>query len=371
LRRHVDRFIEGAIDCLWRRRSTGLTLIRYGIGLFVGVCGVASWGVDTVIPTPYGELEIAFSINEGTPTFLVVLATALAAALILFGGVLLIIETGRSGKKKILAIELRGLRDTEGTPLKDSIPLRFLGHRLQVLVSIRRADGQILAPDEALRRIIQLPDLIANSQAGTDRSDIAYFAGGLAPVPFSFLMGILLDDESVITLMDWDRARGSWHLLDGKDDGDRFSEVGLKDVGDAKEIVLSISVSYPTDTAGIEQAFEGLPIISMQLNNLAIDGHWSKDKQAALADQFFGVLRTLCSTNVKRVNLILAAPNSLVITLGRIYDKRNLPEITVWQYEKGKIPAYPWGVQMPVAGEEAKIISADATKKGTDSFLRY
>ncbi|RCK29737.1 hypothetical protein TH19_22925 [Thalassospira profundimaris] len=347
------------MEYLWRRRSTGLTLIRYGVALFVGVCGVAGWGVDTVIPTPYGEFEIAFSVNEGTPTFLVILATALAAALILLGLVLLILETRRSGKKKILAIELRGLRDTEGTPLKDGIPFRFQGHRLQVLVSIRRVDGQIVAPEEALRRITQLPDLIANSQAGTDRSDIAYFAGGLAPVPFSFLMGILLDDESVITLMDWDRVRSSWRLLDGKDDQDRFGLKGFDTVGDAEEIVLSVSVSYPTDMAGIEQAFEGLPIVSMRLNNLTVDGHWSKDKQAALADQFFGVLRELCGSSVKRVNLILAAPNSLVINLGRIYDKRNLPAITVWQYERGKTPSYPWGVQMPVAGERVEIISAN------------
>jgi hypothetical protein len=169
-------------------------------------------------------------------------------------------------------------------------------------------------------------------------------------------MGIQLDDEGSVTLMDWDRNGDHWRSLNGQDDGDRFDVSGIDQIGQAEEIVLSVSVSYPTSAPGIAQAFAKQPVVSMTLPKFATDGHWSEGKQVELAQEFFNTMRTLCGTNVKRVNLVLAAPNSIVIRFGRIYDKRNLPPITVWQYENGQTPPYPWGVSMPVAGNRAEII---------------
>jgi hypothetical protein len=56
------------------------------------------------------------------------------------------------------------------------------------------------------------------------------------------------------------------------------------------------------------------------------------------------------SQYLKRIHVVMAAPNSVVFNFGRRYDKRNLPELVVYQYERGQQPAYPWGVLMPVAG---------------------
>ena len=74
------------------------------------------------------------------------------------------------------------------------------------------------------------------------------------------------------------------------------------------------------------------------------------DKQLAWAAQFFDVARHFCGTNVRLVHLVLAAPNSVVLRFGRAYDKRNLPQIIVHQYENAQTPPYPWGVLMPVGG---------------------
>ena len=52
----------------------------------------------------------------------------------------------------------------------------------------------------------------------------------------------------------------------------------------------------------------------------------------------------------RRIHLVLAAPNSVVFRLGRSYDKRNLPPVVVYQFENGSLPAYPSGVDTPVAG---------------------
>lgn len=355
MRRHFDNIIAGAIDWLWRKRSKGLTLIRISIPVLLALLGT-SWAMKIIVPTTSGLFQFSFDMNQGTPACVIVVCLILTVILIVMGIVLLIFEERRLGKKRAVAIELRGLRDTTGDPLKDKIPRNILGRREQILVNIRRSDGRILDPEDALQQVVHLPTSIAHFEAGADRSDIAYVAGGLAPVPFSFLMGVQLDDEGCVTLMDWDRNGDCWRSIDGQDDGDRFEISGMDQIGQAEEIVLSVSVSYPTNAQGIIQSFTGQPIVSMTLSKLATDGHWSEAKQASLAQEFFNTMRALCGTKVKHVNLVLAAPNSIVIRFGRIYDKRNLPPLTVWQYENGQTPPYPWGVRMPVAGNKAEIV---------------
>lgn len=355
MKKHFDNFIAGAINWLWRRRSKGLTLVRIGSYLLIALLGV-NWVADITVLTPKIALRFSFTESQEPLAYLLFFSQIISVFLIVIGIILICCEERRFSKKKAIVIELRGLRDTTGNPLKDSIPRSIIGHREQLLLNIRRSDGRIFDPEEALQQVVHLPKSIAQFDAGIDRSDMAYIAGGLAPVPFSFLMGVLLDDECSVTLMDWDRTRDCWRSLDEKDDGDRFVINGMDQIDQAEEIVLSISVSYPTDTLGISQAFTGQPVVSMTLSNFAIDKHWSELKQAALAQQFFDLMRMLCGKNIKHVNLVLAAPNSVVIRFGRVYDKRNLPPLVVWQYERGQIPKYPWGVSMPVAGNETVII---------------
>jgi hypothetical protein len=355
MRRLVYKFFEGAIDWFWRKRSTGLTLIKISIPILLVLLG-AGWVAKIIVPTSSGPFQFSFDTNQGTPAYLIIVGLIVFVILFVVGIILLINEERRLGKKRAVAVELRGLRDTTGNPLKDKIPRNIPGRREQILVNIRRSDGRILDPEDALQQIVHLPTSIAHFETGADRSDIAYVAGGLAPVPFSFLLGVLLDDEGKVTLMDWDRIRADWRSLDSQDDGDRFSVTGMEQIGQAEEIVVSVSVSYQTNMPAIIQTFVGQPIVSLTLPNLLTDGHWSEDKQSALAQQFFDTMRALCSTSVKKVDVVLAAPNSVVIRFGQIYDKRNLPALTVWQYENGQTPAYPWGVSMPVAGNRAEIV---------------
>jgi hypothetical protein len=70
--------------------------------------------------------------------------------------------------------------------------------------------------------------------------------------------------------------------------------------------------------------------------------HWSEAKQLALADQFFDTLKQLDALGVQQIHLALAAQSSVVFNLGRRYDKRNLPRVVVYQFEKGQGTRYPW-----------------------------
>ena len=55
---------------------------------------------------------------------------------------------------------------------------------------------------------------------------------------------------------------------------------------------------------------------------------------------------------VERIHLFLAAPSSVALRFGRLYDKRNLPPLNVYQYKRQEADQNPyiWSISMPVAG---------------------
>ena len=109
-------------------------------------------------------------------------------------------------------------------------------------------------------------------------------------------------------------------------------------------------MSQPILQTDLEEGFPGLPIVRMTLDGGGLHSHWSDRKQGHLADQFLQTAFELDRRGVTRIHLVLAAPNSVVFRFGRSYDKRNLPAISVYQFEKGSHPPYPWAVAMPVRG---------------------
>jgi len=51
--------------------------------------------------------------------------------------------------------------------------------------------------------------------------------------------------------------------------------------------------------------------------------------------------------------------------LGRRYDRRNLPNLFVYQYERSRSIKYPWSVRIPVIGQAPEIVHTTA---GSDGF---
>lgn len=77
------------------------------------------------------------------------------------------------------------------------------------------------------------------------------------------------------------------------------------------------------------------------------NNHWSKKKQDRLAGVFFEYCKQLQGQGVEHIHLVLAAQNSVAFRFGQSYDKRNLPPITVYQYERSGAIRYPWGIYIP------------------------
>ncbi|WP_253204188.1 SAVED domain-containing protein [Rhizobium sp. X9] len=76
--------------------------------------------------------------------------------------------------------------------------------------------------------------------------------------------------------------------------------------------------------------------------------------------RLYRALKTVKATPPEQVHLVLAAQNSVVFNLARRYDKRNLPRVAVYQFERSQERRYPWGIEMPVAGVNvAHVIQTD------------
>ncbi|KRG46291.1 SAVED domain-containing protein [Stenotrophomonas geniculata] len=347
----INYFIKSLIDWVFRRRSPGVTLIRAGVPLFGLVLVGLTFGIT--IPTSQGPFTFSWD-SSGSSGALSWGVFAITCVVVLLGVGLVVRDIRRESRKKVIVIEARGLRDWQGQPLAAAVPSSILGHREQVIVDVRQGvvDGQIVSPEAAVRRISSLPDDIARRCGGLDRSDLSFVLGGLAPVPLLFLLGVIVDDESNTVIMDWDRQMRAWRGLSaGEDDGNRFVVAGLDTLqAGATRVALCVSASYDVLDVDVQTAEAGTPVIRMDLEGRGTDTHWSELKQQQLAQQFLDTVMSLARNGITDITLFLAAPASLALRLGMLYDKRNLPRVEVNQYEQANPKRFPWMVRMPVAG---------------------
>lgn len=264
-------------------------------------------------------------------------------------------ENELRNRKKVIVIEGRGLREDDGSPLTEAVPTDIVGNRIGVLMDLRqRKDGLVVDPEELLLDVDSTRKQVQQYAKHGDSRDVTLVYGGLTPVPLTFLSGVVFDDEGRIVVMDWDRTREAWRSLDSDDDGQRFEIEGLDDVGSSKEVVVAVSLSYQVRSENIVTTFS-YPVVRMTMPDLE-SSHWSQVKQNALATQFFEVAKRLEAKGVTTIHLLLAGQNSVVFNLGRRYDKRNLPDVIVYQYEGAGEKKFPWGVRMPVRGQRVPSI---------------
>ena len=362
----LKHFIRSAIDWLFRRHSPALLIRRSGVTCLALAFG-AGWVLDVSLPFQDGQVEVDLNSAGGTPVIIVYAAAIIGAVLIFIGLVWEIVryraEQRRLVRKKVIVVEARGLRDTSGSPLIDALPPRLEGHRDHVLVDLRQRvkDGEIVVPEAALQDLGSLPADLKRRENGFDRRDLSLVYGGLTPVPFAFLTGVLIDDEGAVLILDWDRHTEAWRELDGADDGKRFqvSNLAMLLQKGAKEIALAVSVSYGIIADDVRTRVGDMPFVELKLDVGSPDCHWSEEKQRALGQQFLDTAIDLSNRGVKRIHLFLAAQNSVAFRFGRLYDKRNLPEVVVYQYQRHATSPYPWGVLMPVCGIDRPAIVRD------------
>ncbi|MDE1568254.1 SAVED domain-containing protein [Aquabacter sediminis] len=348
----VDFVIRSATAWFFRARNAESWIFRGAVAVLIAVHG-ANWVFKYSGPIGASPVSVEIGTAGTIPDGILWSVTVVCALLMICSAVWAwkryAGEQERLSRKKVFVIEGRGLRDDDGSPLKAAIPDSIAGLRMDYLLDLRQhKDGVIVEPEDLLHRIGAMKTFFHQAQKGNDRSDLTTVYGGLTAVPFTFLTGVLLDDEGDVVVMDWDRTASRWRLLDGSDDGLRFEVTGLEEARGARDVVLAVSASYLVKSEDLATTFTH-PVVRATLTDFQ-SSHWSKTKQSAMAEQFLGVVKKLDAMGIGRIHLVVAAQNSIVFNLARRYDKRNLPNVTVYQFERAQDTRYPWGVEMPVAG---------------------
>ena len=334
-----------------RSRPPGLWLVRSGVVLLLAAAGGWALTASVAIDGDAYGLRIG---DRDLPTVVLFLLVVVGIGLVGSGCIWIWHDQRRLSKRQVTVVEVRGLRDVVMDPLVDAVSRVMKGQVVPLFIDLRQGivDGEIVDPAAALERLATLPVELAHREDGTGPRNSIVAYGGLAPVPMTFLTGMLIDDEGSLVVMDWDRHEACWRMLDAADDGQRFERMGIDSITDGTaEVTLAVSVSYRVRREVVKRKLTELPVVELCLAEVSSDRHWSKDKQVALGKQFFETAKSLGELGVGRIHLFLAAPNSVVFRFGQLYDRRNLPQIVVYQYDQRVESSYPWGIQMPASGE--------------------
>ena len=155
----LKHFIRSLIDWLFRRRSPALRIMGIGVSCLALTFG-AGWALEVSFPSSDGRIDVGFDSAGGTPVIAVYLTGIVGSALIISGLILEMFryraERHRVARKKVIVIEVRGLRDGSQSSLINALPPRMKGHHDHVLVDLRQRvkDGEIVAPEAALEDLI-------------------------------------------------------------------------------------------------------------------------------------------------------------------------------------------------------------------------
>jgi hypothetical protein len=353
-------FIEKAADWLFRKRSPALIVFRTGVGL-LSVALVGSWAVTFIYKDAERAVEFGYQ-SSGSAQLILFIGFLVGTAATVCGAAWEYQryrdERKQNSKKKVIVIEQRGLVDTSDRPLSEYVKKNCAWSVDSIVNDIRERviENVITRPDLAVLKVSNLKVSLAEKTAQSAASDISIAYGGVFPVPFTFYTGYLLDDESQISVYDWDRDETDWRKLDQIDDGEEFIIEPPSFSG--KTAVLAVSVSYQVDRQAISSLFASQPVHYLSLPSINRNNHWSKIKQNRLSGEFFEYCKLLLSQGVEHINLILASQNSIAFRFGQAYDKRNLPAISIYQYERHQTVKYPWSLKLShKIGDPAEIVN--------------
>lgn len=362
----LQQFALRVLEWVVRPRNVGLKLIGGGVALF----GV-TFGMDVLGQLDYVDgqrhLTFKFATGDSLPAWMALGAYWAAAGLVVSGLLVVLysfINSERLASRRLcVVVELRGLHSSPDTPAKDADLGSLPRQRQGLKIDFRpRTEDELVNPRLVLKQLAAMKANIRAASEGRDPSDVSVAVGGLGAVPALFLAGMLIDDETAVTLYDWQRDSKRWRLVDGPDDGKRMLPAdysGLPE--DANEVVLAISLSYSIDISAIKSSLPRLGVVELRAEQVRADTYWSTEKQQAVVTAFRDSVQELMQRSITRIHLIVATPASLAIRLGMSYDRRLFPELLVYQYERSCQPPYPWAFQMPTHGQpEATFVETSA-----------
>jgi len=339
-----------------RRRTIARGLVAAGVGLMGLAYGGLSDG-ELVYQDPQRFFGLALRSANFLPAWSA-LALACVGLMLVLGGLYIGVSdhlhTRRlESRRKSIIVELRGLHSSPDTSADASDLGLPRGAVDRHTVDFRPSrEGELVDPVLALEKLAGMKRALESACGGRAPEDVTLAVGGMAAVPCLFLAGMLLDNETSVIVFDWDRNLKKWRLTDGQDDGKRLLPFDATAVATGTpEVVLAVSLSYLVDEAALERRFaDSIPVVHLRAEETLADRYWSMEKQRACVVAFTDAVQRLMDSGVRRIHLVLVAPASLAIRLGMAYDRRLMPELVVYQYERSSSQGYPWGLRMPTHG---------------------
>ena len=342
------RYVKGAGPQLI---SAGLFLLTLCVGI-----NFAGW---LNIQTSWLDFNGSISSAE-TPTILLYVGLTL----ILIGSIwILRIEHKlqkqteiENSRKVSLIVQIDAYSNVITTPLNVWLPKEIKGKPIPVV--IRKRDALVGGNNlrDVADDIINIERTLNQHAGGMDLADISICAGGLAPVPFLFLLGNVLEDERQIHWAEWDRQESRWAW---SSDGEPIHSWDLPNTTNltSDEVVLKSGITYPISDNDISTAFPNFSIVEWEPSDKIFQRIVDEQSCNEICNEFKSLMVRLKGQGVKRIHFLLACSSALTMRLGSVLDPRNMPEVIVYQYEKNSDLIYTWGLGIKVhEGKKSAIV---------------
>ena len=250
-------------------------------------------------------------------------------------------------RKVALVVQIDAYSNVVTTPLKSSLPEDIKGKPISIIIEKRDAliGGNNL--QEVSDEIINIEQMLKQHARGHDLADISISAGGLAPVPFLFLLGNVLEDERPINWAEWNRVDRRWTW---SSEGESINLWGLPAATNltSDEVVLKSGITYPILDIDISTAFPNLSVLEWEPSDKIFQRIVNEQSCNDICNEFKSLMVRLKGQGVRRVHFLLACSSALTMRLGSVLCPRNMPETIIYQYEKNSELIYTWGLVIKV-----------------------
>ncbi|WP_169791312.1 SAVED domain-containing protein [Sandaracinus amylolyticus] len=231
--------------------------------------------------------------------------------------------------------------------LARSMPLLFR-HVHEVVADVRAPCARENAVD--LRAVVVEHLRARNALWGHLESvpdvELAYY--GIAHVPLAIHMGHLLGTRMSVHYAERERDGNVWRWLG--ESTTPFPDLKVHqpdDLGDTRDVAISVGVSYPVTTHQIVSSVGEMPIVRLAVDAPALDIVRSRTQIEAYSSTFREALERIARVDsISRVHLFAATPMCLSFALGRQVRNTVHPGVYAYNYRRGGVRPYSWRLLM-------------------------
>lgn len=267
-------------------------------------------------------------------------------------------------RKVVLCVQFDAYNEVIPALLTAAVSTEVKGKRMPILIQKRDALVGGHGIQDVANEVMHIKRSLLQHGSGRDLNDITVCAGGIAPVPFLFMLGNVLEDDRQISWAEWERKRGQWLWSRDGTSVPTWS-IPTLDAIQTSDVVLRSGITYPIAAEDVSKAFPSHDVVVWEPKENLFQVVFDEASCIAICDEFKNLLRLLSSKGVKRVHFLLACSTALTMRLGSVLDPRNMPDVIVYQYEKSSDLVYIWG--LGIQSHEGKKSPIFIDRRNTDS----